>query len=216
MDLKAQYQSIKNEIDTKVLEVLNSTAYSGGKYVDSFESAFASAHNTKYCVAVNSGTAALHIVLMALNIGHGDEVIVPTNSFFATAEAVSLTGATPIFVDCDKDFYNIDCNQIESVITKNTKAIIGVHLYGQPCKVDVLSTICKSHNLYFVEDCAQAHLATYKNTYVGNFGIAGCFSFYPGKNLGAYGEGGAVTTNDEALYKKLCKLRAHGSEKILS
>ena len=213
LDLKAQYLSIKPEIDQAVQDVFDKTAFAGGPFVKEFEEAFAKEQGAKYCVAVNSGTAALHIVLMALEIGVGDEVIVPANTFFATAEAVSLTGAIPVFVDCDEKFYNMDPSKIEDAITKNTKMILPVHLYGQPAPMDEIKAIADKHNLYLMEDCAQAHLAEYKGKMAGNFGVAGCFSFYPGKNLGAYGEGGGVTTNDEDLYKKMQVIKDHGSAK---
>jgi dTDP-4-amino-4,6-dideoxygalactose transaminase len=149
--------------------------------------------------------------MWALGIGPGDEVIVPTNTFFATPEAVSLCGATPVFVDCDTDYFNIDPRRIETNITKRTKAILAVHLYGQPAQMDIIKDIADRKGLLLIEDCAQAHLAEYRGVPVGTFGVCGCFSYYPGKNLGAYGEGGAVLTNDESLYKKIMALRDHGS-----
>lgn len=212
IDLKAQYLSIKSEIDQAIQEVLNQSAFSGGPFVESFEEKFAKVHQAKHCVACGSGTAALHLVLMALETGPGDEVIVPTNTFFATAEAVSLCRAKPIFVDCDPLFYNIDPNKTEKAITKKTKAIIAVHLYGHPAPIDELRAIANGYDIRLIEDCAQAHLATYKDKPVGNFGIAGCFSFYPSKNLGAYGEGGAVITNDEDIWERVSALRNHGSK----
>lgn len=211
LDLSVQYQSIKDEILPVVSDVLASTAYTDGPFVKAFEAEFAKAHSANYCLAVNNGTSALHLVYMALGFGPGDEVIVPTNTFFATAEAVSLTGATPVFVDCCDGDYTIDVQKIEAAITAHTKAIVPVHLYGQPADMDPILAIAKKHGLEVVEDCAQAHLAQYKNRSVGSIGTAGCFSFYPGKNLGAYGEGGAVLTNNEALYQKMLAIRAHGS-----
>lgn len=212
IDLKSQYLSIKSEIDQAIQNVLNQSAFSGGPFVESFEEKFAQAHQAKHCLACGSGTAALHLVLMALKIGPGDEVIVPTNTFFATAEAISLCRAKPIFVDCDPLSYNIDPSKTENVITKKTKAIIAVHLYGQPAPMDELRAIANGYDIRLIEDCAQAHLATYKDKPVGNFGIAGCFSFYPSKNLGAYGEGGAVITNDEDIWERVSALRNHGSK----
>jgi dTDP-4-amino-4,6-dideoxygalactose transaminase len=212
IDLNTQYLSIKSEIDQAIQEVLNQGAFSGGPFVESFEEKFAQAHQAKHCVACGSGTAALHLVLMALETGPGDEVIVPTNTFFATAEAVSLCRAKPIFVDCDPLFYNIDPNKTEKAITKKTKAIIAVHLYGHPAQIDELRAIANGYDIRLIEDCAQAHLTTYKDKLVGNFGIAGCFSFYPSKNLGAYGEGGAIITNDEDIWEKVLALRNHGSK----
>ena len=213
IDLKAQYSSIKEETNRAVQAVIDSSAFASGPFVESFENNFAKAHGAKYCVAVNSGTAALHVAMWAHKIGRGDEVIVPTNTFFATPEAISLTGADPVFVDCEADFYNIDNVMIEEAITSKTKAIIAVHLYGQPARLDELKLIAEKNNILLFEDCAQAHLAEYKNFPVGTFGVCGCFSFYPGKNLGAFGEGGAVITNDESIYLKMQALRDHGSLK---
>jgi dTDP-4-amino-4,6-dideoxygalactose transaminase len=213
IDLKAQYLSIKEEIDEAIQSVLNSSSFSSGPFVKSFEENFARIHNSKYCVGVNSGTSALHITMWALGIGDGDEVIIPTNTFFATPEAVSLCGATPVFVDCEPEYCNIDTKKIEQAITKKTKAIIAVHLYGQPVKLNEIKSITEKNKLHLIEDCAQAHLSEYKGKLVGTYGICGCFSFYPGKNLGAYGEAGAVLTNDEGLYLKMQALRDHGSSK---
>ncbi len=210
LDLKAQYHSIKDEIDEALKNVLEQSAFAAGPFVKSFEEHFAEKHKAAYCVGVNSGTAALHAALMALGIKSGDEVIVPANTFFATPESVSLTGAVPVFVDCDPRFYNMDPNLIEKAITPRTKAIIVVHLYGQSAQLEPIKQIAEKHRLFLIEDCAQAHLATYNGTPVGTFGIMGCFSFYPGKNLGAYGEGGAVLTNDPDLYKTLMMIRDHG------
>ena len=211
VDLKAQYLSIKNEIDEAIQNVINKTAFASGPFVKSFEENFASAHNAKYCVGVNSGTSALHLAMWALGIGKDGEVIVPANTFFATPEAVSLCGAKPVFVDCELNYFNIDPQNTEKAITNKTKAIIAVHLYGQPAQMDKIKTIAKKNNLLLIEDCAQAHLAEYGGVPIGTFGICGCFSFYPGKNLGAYGEGGAILTNDEELYIKMMALRDHGS-----
>ncbi len=213
LDLKAQYATIKDEIDEAIRKVIEKTAFAAGPFVKEFEEEFAAVHKARFCVGVNSGTSALHAAMMVLGIGPGDEVIVPTNTFFATPEAVSLTGATPVFVDCEDTYYNIDPEKVAAAVTAKTKAIIPVHLYGQPAQLDKIKDIAARHSLEVVEDCAQAHIAEYKGKPVGTTGVMGCFSFYPGKNLGAYGEGGAVTTNDEALYKKLLALRDHGSSK---
>ena len=211
VDLKAQYLSIKNEIDEAIQNVIEKTAFSSGPFVKSFEENFAKAHNAKYCVGVNSGTSALHLAMWSLGIGKNDEVIVPTNTFFATPEAVSLCGAKPVFVDCEPNYFNIDPQNTEKAITSKTKAIIAVHLYGQPAQINEIKAIGEKNNLLLIEDCAQAHLAEFRGVQVGTFGICGCFSFYPGKNLGAYGEGGAVLTNNEELYMKMMALRDHGS-----
>ncbi|KAB2846402.1 MAG: DegT/DnrJ/EryC1/StrS family aminotransferase, partial [Ignavibacterium sp.] len=185
-------------------------AYILGASVQNFERDFSAAHQVKYCLGTSSGTDANHLVLWGLGIGAGDEVIVPANTFIATAWGATLCGATPVFVDCDPETYNIDPAKVEKAITKKTKAIVAVHLYGQSADLDPLIDIAKKHNLILVEDAAQAHLAEYKGKLVGGLTEAASFSYYPGKNLGAYGEGGAVTTNNEALYNKIKKLREHG------
>jgi dTDP-4-amino-4,6-dideoxygalactose transaminase len=210
LDLKAQYHSIKEEIDGAIQQVLERSAFAAGPFVKAFEEHFAEKHQSKYCVGVNSGTAALHIALMAFDIKAGDEVIVPANTFFATPEAVSLAGARPVFVDHEAEYYNIDPAAIEKAITPRTRAIIAVNLYGQPAQLDKVKAIADRHKLILFEDCAQSHLATLNGKSTGTFGHCGCFSFYPGKNLGAYGEGGAVITDDENLYKKMMMLRDHG------
>jgi dTDP-4-amino-4,6-dideoxygalactose transaminase len=211
VDLKAQYQSIKHEVDAAIARVIERTAFILGPEVKAFESAFAEYLGVRFCVAVNSGTAAIQLALMAGGVGAGDEVIVPAFSFFATAEAVSVLGATPVFVDIDPVSYTLDPEGTEKAITSRTKAIIPVHLYGQPADLDPIFVLADRHNLMVVEDAAQAHGAEYKGRNVGALGQAGCFSFYPSKNLGAYGEGGAVVTHDEALARQLRLLRDHGS-----
>lgn len=211
VDLKIQYQGIKEEIDAAIKDVIDNSAFIMGERLQRFENNFAKAHNARFCIGTSSGTDSLHLALWALGIGTDDEVIVPVNTFFATAEAVSLTGATPVFVDNDPITYNIDISKIEEKISAKTKAIIPVHLYGQAVDMDKIMAIAKKHNLFVVEDCAQSHLETYKGQPTGSIGDIGCFSFYAGKNLGAYGEGGAVTTNNDALYKKMAIIRDHGS-----
>lgn len=213
VNLNAQYLTIKEEIDSAIQAVVDSSAFSSGPFVKSFEEKFALAQGSKYCVGVNSGTSALHVALWALGIGAGDEVIVPANTFFATPQAVSLTGATPVFTDVEEEYYNIDPAGIEKVITGKTRAVIAVNLYGQPARLDQIRGICAEHGLHLVEDCAQSHLAEYKGKKTGTFGVCGCFSFYPGKNLGAFGEAGAVITDDETLALKMAALRDHGSSK---
>lgn len=213
VDLKKQYEAIKEEIDASIQAVLASGEFVSGSFVSSFEKHFAKAHSAKYCVAVSSGTAALHIALWALGIGNGAEVIVPTHTFIASAASINLTGAKPIFVDCEERYFNLDPEKIEQAITPQTRAILAVHLYGQPAQMDKIKKIATKHNLFLIEDCAQAHLATFQGQPVGTFGNCGCFSFYPSKNLGAYGEGGAVLTHDKALYEKMLMLREHGSDK---
>lgn len=213
VDLRAQYNNIKEEVNAEIQKVLESCAFILGPSVAEFEKEFANMHDVRYCLATSSGTDSLHLALMALGVGRGDEVLVPVNTFFASAEAVSLTGATPVFVDCEPDYYNIDITRIEASITERTKGIIAVHLYGQPADLDPILAIAGKYNLWVIEDAAQAHCAEYKDRRVGSMGQIGCFSFYPGKNLGAYGEAGAVTTNDDELYEKMRKIRDHGSSK---
>jgi dTDP-4-amino-4,6-dideoxygalactose transaminase len=211
LDLRQQHQQIKKEIFDLFEKVYDNTAFSGGKFVEEFEKGFASFCGTKYAVGVNNGTSALHLAMLALGIGAGDEVIVPANTFIATAWGVSYTGATPVFVDCTSDTWEIDGSKIEERITKRTKAIVGVHLYGQPFDIDNIKEICTKYDLFLVEDAAQAQGAKCKDVVVGGFGEMGCFSFYPGKNLGACGEAGALTTNNKRYYDHLVSLRNHGS-----
>jgi dTDP-4-amino-4,6-dideoxygalactose transaminase len=213
VDLQAQYRSIKGEIDAAIARVVESSAFVLGREVEQFEAAFAEYVGARFCVGVNSGTAAIQIALQACDIGAGDEVIVPANTFFATAEAVSTAGATPRFVDSDAVSYNIDPTKLEAAITERTRAILPVHLYGQPADLDAIFRIAARHNLIVIEDAAQAHGARYKGRRVGALARAGCFSFYPGKNLGAMGEGGAVVTNDEEIARRVRLLRDHGSER---
>jgi dTDP-4-amino-4,6-dideoxygalactose transaminase len=214
LDLKAQYQRIKDEVNPAIQDILDNTAFILGKSVVQFEKEFAKAHNVKNCIGTSSGTDANHLVLWALGIGPGDEVIIPANTFIATAWGATLCGAKPVFVDCHPLSYNIDPSKVEAAITKKTKAIVAVHLYGQASDMDALDVIANKHNLILVEDAAQAHLAEYKGKRIGGLSKATSFSFYPGKNLGAYGEAGAVVTNDEQLAKLVTQLREHGqSEK---
>lgn len=212
LDLKAQYASIKDEIRTAVDAVLESSAYVLGPFVKEFEENYAKFCGTKHCVAVDTGTSALHIALLAAGVGPGDEVITAANTFIATCEAISYTGARPVLVDMDAATYTIDPSLIEAAITKKTKAIIPVHLYGRPADMAPILAIGKSHGIPVIEDSAQAHGALYKGKKAGSMGLAGCFSFYPGKNLGAYGEGGAVTTDDDELANRMRMLRDHGSQ----
>jgi len=210
VDLKAQYQSIKPEIDSAIQQILDNTAFIGGQAVKDFESNFARFCKADYCVGVASGTDALFLALKALNIGQGDEVIVPATSFIATSEAVTAVGAKVVFVDVDEHSYNIDVSKIEDKITARTKAIIPVHLYGQPADMDPINEIAQRHNLKVIEDSAQAHGAEYKGRRTGTLGDVACFSFYPGKNLGAYGDAGAVVTNNEEIAKKVRMMANHG------
>jgi len=208
VDLKAQYATIKDEVNEAIGGVLESCAFINSR---SFEKDFAEYIGTDHCVGVGNGTDALFLAMKSMGFGPGDELITAANTFIATAEGIGWTGATPVFVDCDPVTYNIDPAKIEAAITEKTRAIVPVHLYGQPADMDAIMDIARRHNLKVVEDCAQAHGATYKGRKVGTFGDVGCFSFYPGKNLGAYGDAGAVVTNDEELAVNIHKLGDHGS-----
>lgn len=210
VDLKAQYLSLKPELDAAIAEVVSATAFISGRYAAAFEEAFAGYIGVENCIAVANGTDALEIALQAIGIGPGDEVIVPANTFFATAEAVANIGARPVFVDCEPHFYNIDVDKIEEKITPRTKAIIPVHLYGLPAEMDGVMTIARKHGLTVVEDCAQSHGADYKARRTGTFGNIATFSFYPGKNLGAYGDAGAIVTNDAATADRARLIANHG------
>jgi dTDP-4-amino-4,6-dideoxygalactose transaminase len=210
LDLKSQYESIKNEIDDAIRQVIGSCAFAGGPFVEKFEHEFAHFCGCEHAIGVGSGTEALWLSLMALGVGPGDEVITVPNTFIATAEAISICGATPVFVDIDEKTYNMDVSKVETAITKNTKAIIPVHLFGQMAAMDPIMAIAKKNGLFVVEDACQAHGAEYFNRKAGSIGDAGCFSFYPGKNLGAYGEAGAVVSNNADLATKLRMLRDHG------
>jgi dTDP-4-amino-4,6-dideoxygalactose transaminase len=211
LDLKGQHQQIKKEVFEAFEKVYDQTSFSGGPFVEEFEKDFASFCNTKWAVGVNNGTSALHLAMLALGIGQGDEVIIPANTFIATAWGVSYTGAIPVFVDCDPLTWEIDASKLEAKITSKTKAVIGVHLYGQPFDINAVQDICNKHDLFLIEDAAQAQGASYLGKPVGGFGEMACFSFYPGKNLGACGEAGGLTTNNEKYYKHLQSLRNHGS-----
>lgn len=212
LDLKGQHQQIQAEVFEAFKAVYEKTAFSGGPFVESFEKAFAGFCDTSFAVGVNNGTSALHLAMLALGVGAGDEVIVPANTFIATAWGVSYTGATPVFVDCDPDTWEISPAAIEAKIGPKTKGVIGVHLYGQPFDISAVKTICDKHGIFLVEDAAQAQGARYQGKPVGSFGEMACFSFYPGKNLGACGEAGGISTNKEQYYRHLLRLRNHGCE----
>ncbi len=242
VDLKAQYYSIKDGIDRSISSVIQDSAFIGGKYAKAFEESFADYVGVKNCVGVGNGTDALYIALKALGISEGDEVITAANTFIATSEAITMTGAKVVFVDCDKDTYNIDVDKIGDAITTKTKAIIPVHIYGQPAEMDKIKDVAKKHNLYVVEDAAQAHGAIYYSgqkseirdqrsegrsrrsevrkergerkgsgeRMIGSIGDMACFSFFPGKNLGAYGDAGAIVTNNDELARKARMFANHG------
>jgi dTDP-4-amino-4,6-dideoxygalactose transaminase len=210
LDLKVQYESIREEISEALQGVLDRTAFAGGPFVAAFEEEFASYCQAEQAIGVGSGTEALWVALLAMGVGPGDEVITAPNTFIATAEAVSFTGATPVFVDIDETTHNLDPALIEAAITDKTKALIPVHLFGQPADMGPILDIAAKHKLFVLEDACQAHGSEYKGKRAGSLGHAAAFSFYPGKNLGAYGEAGAVTTNDAALADKMRMIRDHG------
>lgn len=213
VDLKAQYTSIKTEVNAAIQGVLDSCQFTLGSEVAAFEEEFATYSQAKFGIGVNTGTSALHLALLAANIGPGDEVITVPFTFVATVSAIHYTGATPVFVDIDPKTFTMDPKGLEAVITKKTKAIIPVHLYGQPADMDPILEIAKRHGLIVIEDACQAHGAEYKGRRVGSIGDMGCFSFYPGKNLGAYGEGGMVTTSSPEFTRTIRMLRDWGAEK---
>lgn len=213
VDLRTQYHSIKSEIDAAILGVLESTQFTLGSEVAKFEEEFAAYSQSKFGVGVNTGTSALHLSLLAANIGPGDEVITVPFTFVATVAAIHYTGARTVFVDIDPHSYTMDPSRIEAAITPRTRAIIPVHLYGQPADMDPIMAVARKHRLLVVEDACQAHGAEYKGRRVGSIGDFGCFSFYPGKNLGAYGEGGLITTQDPQFNRTVRMLRDWGAEK---
>jgi dTDP-4-amino-4,6-dideoxygalactose transaminase len=213
LDLKAQYRTIQDEIHAAIGEVMENTAFAGGPFVTKFEKEFAAFCGCKHAVGVGNGTDALWLSLIALGIGPGDEVVTVPNTFIATAEAITWCGAKPVFADIDERTNNMNPARLKAAITRKTKAIIPVHLFGQPADMDPILDIAKEQGLPVVEDVAQAHGAEYKGRKAGAMGATGCFSFYPGKNLGAYGEAGAVVTNDDALAEKMRMFRDHGQAK---
>jgi dTDP-4-amino-4,6-dideoxygalactose transaminase len=209
-DLKRQAKAIKNEILKEIENVIDECAFSLGFAVENFEKNFANYLNIKHVVALNNGTSALHLALRSLNIGENDEVIIPSWTFIATAWAVSYVGAKIVFADVDEETWQIDPEDVKRKITKRTKAIIGVHIYGQPFNINEILKIANEYNLYLIEDTAQAHGAEYYNKKVGTFGIVNAFSFYPSKNLGSYGEAGAIATNNDEIADKIKILRNQG------
>ncbi len=213
LDLKGQYKAIKDEVHAAMDEVMENTAFAGGPFVAKFEQEFAKFCDSKHAIGVGNGTDALWLSLIALGIKPGDEVITVPNTFIATAEAISFAGAKPVFVDVMEETNNMNPALIEAAITKKTKAIIPVHLFGQPVDLDPIMAIAKKHGLFVIEDACQAHGAEYKGKKAGSMGNAGCFSFYPGKNLGAYGEAGAVVTNDDEAASQMRMFRDHGQAK---
>ncbi|MFI5251627.1 MAG: DegT/DnrJ/EryC1/StrS family aminotransferase [Bacteroidota bacterium] len=217
VNLKAQYQSIKKEMDAAIQRVIDNTSFIGGTELEQFENAFAKACSVKYCIGVGNGTDALFISLRALGIGQGDKVITAANSFIASSEAITMAGAQPVFIDCDPVTYTMDVAKLTDYLARESKkipftvkAVMPVHLYGRPADLNAIMEFAKKYRLKIVEDCAQAHLARYNGKTVGGIGDVGCFSFYPGKNLGAYGDGGAIVTNDEALAGRARMFANHG------
>lgn len=213
MDLRAQFSNLRDEVLPALEEAAESAAFILGPRVAEFEDAFAEYIGARHCVAVNSGTSALHLALIAAGVGTGDEVITVPLTFIASSWAISYCGATPVYVDVDPVTYTIDPKQVEAKITPRTKAILPVHLYGQSADLDALLEIGRRHGIPVVEDAAQAHGATYRGKSVGTLGQSGCFSFYPGKNLGAFGEGGALVTDDDEIAHRVRVLRDHAQEK---
>lgn len=213
VDLKAQYKNIQSAIDSAIANVINETAFIGGKYVKAFEKDFADLYAVNNVVSCANGTDSLYIIMKMLGIEKGDEVITVANSWISSSETISQTGATPVFVDIDPIYYSINEKLITAKITGNTKAIIAVHLQGQMCAIDIIKNICDKYNLYLIEDCAQAHFSELNGIRAGLRGIAGSFSFYPGKNLGAYGDAGCIITNDAEFAVKCSMYARHGALK---
>src|SRR5437868_7218 len=212
LDLAAQYRELKSEIDAAVARVFESSQFILGQETVAFEEEFASYCDVEYAVGVNSGTSALHLALLAAGIGSGDEVLTTPFTFYATAAAIGYVGALPVYVDIDPSTCNLDARKIEAAITERTRAILVVHLYGQPADMDTILDIARRHKLIVIEDAAQAHGAEYKGRRVGGIGDLGCFSFYPTKNLAAAGEGGLITTNNPEYARTLRLLRNWGEE----
>ena len=210
LDLNSHHAPLREELDQAIGEVIDSGAFAGGPFVEKFEADFAAFCRSQHAIGLGSGTEALWLALLACGIGHGDEVVTVPNTFMATAEAITYSGARPVFVDVDERTYTMDPNALERVLTSKTKAIIPVHLFGQPADMDPILEFANKHDLYVIEDAAQAHGAEYKGRRAGTLGDIGCFSFYPGKNLGALGEAGAVITDDAELQEKIRVLRDHG------
>lgn len=210
LDLKTQYHNLKKDIDNKIFSLIETSSFIGGKEIENFSKNFSDLIGSKNFVPLANGTDALYVSMKNLGIGFGDEVITTSSSWISTSETISQTGAKPVFVDID-DYYCINSDLIENKITKKTKAIIPVHLYGQMCDMDKILEIAKKHDLYVIEDCAQSHFSKFNGHYAGTFGDVGTFSFYPGKNLGAYGDAGGVITNNNQLALKIKRFANHGA-----
>src|SRR5258706_380323 len=213
VDLSVQYQNIKSEIDNAIASVMRESTFIGGRFVKEFEEQFAKEYGVKHVISCGNGTDSLYIIMRMLGIGSGDEVITVANSWISSSETITQTGARVVFADVHPEYYSIDETQLEQRITSKTKAILVVHLQGQICEMDAISSICKRHSLALIEDCAQSHFSEYKGKRAGLFGIAASFSFYPGKNLGAYGDAGCIITNDDGLAGKFKMYARHGALK---
>ena len=211
VDLKKQYVSIKTEIDRAIESVIAETAFIKGKYVSKFEDEFSNLYGVEHFISCANGTDAIYVALKSLGIGPGDEVITVANTWISTAETISQCGAKPVFVDIHPDYYTINHEMIEQKINARTKAIIPVHLYGQTCDMDFISTLCENYNLYLIEDCAQAHFAEWNGKRAGTYGDIATFSFFPGKNLGAYGDAGGIITQNQDLAKRMRMFANHGA-----
>ncbi|MGC6415384.1 MAG: DegT/DnrJ/EryC1/StrS family aminotransferase [Bacteroidia bacterium] len=211
VDLKRQYETIKPEIDSAIEKVISETAFIGGNYVEQFERDFSDLYGVSNCISVANGTDSLYIIMKMLGIGPGDEVITPANSWISSSETIGQTGAKPVFVDTERDYFTMDIDLVAKAISPRTKAIMPVHLYGQMCDMDALMKLANLHEIPVIEDCAQSHFSEFNGTRAGLFGVAGSFSFYPGKNLGAYGDAGGIITNDDELAEKFRKYARHGA-----
>jgi len=213
VDLNIQYESIKDEMETALKSVFTEMTFIGGRFVQQFEQDFAKAYGVKHVISCGNGTDSLYIIMKMLGIGPGDEVITVANSWISSSETITQTGARVVFADVHPEYYSINETQLKQKLTSRTKAVVAVHLHGQVCEMDFIQSFCKTHSLYLIEDCAQAHFSEYRGTKAGLFGIASSFSFYPGKNLGAYGDAGCMMTNDDDLATKLRMYARHGALK---
>lgn len=211
LDLKKQYLALKPQLDQAWQDVVSESSFIKGKHVEAFEKSFADRLGVKHCIGVANGTDALYIALQMLGVGQGHEVITVANSWISSSETISQAGARPVFADIEPDYYCMDPGQLEAHITAKTKAVVAVHLYGQSAAIGEIQKICDKHKLFLIEDCAQAHFSAYGNQAVGTFGVAATYSFYPGKNLGAYGDAGAIVTNEDDLARKMRMYANHGA-----
>ncbi len=211
VDLRAQYLSIQDEIDAAIASVIRETSFIRGPHVAVFEESYANACGRRHCIGVANGTDAIYIALKMLGVGPGDEVVTAANSWIASSETITQTGATPVFLDVESDFFNMDPERLKAAMTPRTKAVVAVHLFGQPAQIDAIKSLCDEHGAHLVEDCAQAHFSEFEGRQVGGFGAAATYSFYPGKNLGAYGDAGAIVTDDDDLAARMRSFARHGA-----